>query len=308
LLRRALPVFILAALFATSTGFAATVTESVQSGDWSGVATWGEPSGTDATSSSVIINTGHTVTLGAGKSVDQGDALFDIFGHFVMEAESRYSGANLNLFSIANDDGDWIPGRLTLGSGATVNLTWRAIVTAGFFGTVEMAAGSHISLSAEIGGLAGWQNLVFDGNGQNAANAWISATMITMCPADFLVSYLGEVLDGDAPDYTGPWYNIELNGFGEGTWSLISGISTFTSLSALQQGGGMGTIDMSLLELITLSGDSAANATLGFNENTGTLYVTITASAVPEPAGYAALAGLALLAWVAMRRYRGARR
>jgi hypothetical protein len=33
----------------------------------------------------------------------------------------------------------------------------------------------------------------------------------------------------------------------------------------------------------------------------------LTVSAVPEPAGYAALAGLALLAWTALRRSRGAR-
>jgi hypothetical protein len=68
---------------------------------------------------------------------------------------------------------------------------------------------------------------------------------------------------------------------------------------------------LSLPGLITLSGDSVANAKaeLGMNldEVTGTYTLSVTLSAVPEPAGYATLAGLVLLAWVAMRRSRGVR-
>jgi hypothetical protein len=300
-LRRALPALALAVFFGTSPGFADYYHESVQSGNWSDSATWDSYGIPDATKY-IHINAGHTVTLGEGQSVNQADMGLYVAGHVVMEAESSYSGAIIEVL-YSEVDGEVVPASLTLGSGATVNLTGSDKIPH-FMGMVEMAAGSHISTT----GIVGWQNLVFNNNGQDGANAWISAPMIGMLDLNYILAETG-MAEEEFPDYTGPWYNIELNGFAEGTWSLISGISMLVSPSTEE-----GPVDLSLLELITLSGDSMANAKaelgLGLDEitDTYTLYVTISTAAVPEPAGYAALAGLALLAWVTMRRSRDVRR
>jgi hypothetical protein len=101
-------------------------------------------------------------------------AFVQIFGHFVMEAGSSFSADSFVVASRVNDNNEWSLARVTLGSGATMNNLSAAL----FFGTVEMAAGSHISLSSAEGGLFGWQNLVFDGNGQEGTTAWISTPVI----------------------------------------------------------------------------------------------------------------------------------
>ncbi|MDR1284292.1 MAG: hypothetical protein LBK99_26260 [Opitutaceae bacterium] len=97
------------------------------------------------------------------------------------------------------------------------------------------------------------------------------------------------------------WYGDEmaslwLDNFADGVFTLIhaGSYSGFTQTD---------------LDKIPLRGTSAQYASVSFDETRG-LLLTISGSgstAVPEPAGYAALAGLALLAWVALRRYRGAR-
>ncbi|MDR1283537.1 MAG: hypothetical protein LBK99_22355 [Opitutaceae bacterium] len=301
-----LSAFVLAAFFGTSTGFAGIKVESAQDGSWSNSATWAEPQ--EYLLNFYTINAGHTVTFEANQPEEPTNALILVYGHLVLEAGSSLSTSFLSIANTVNDDNEWSLARLTLGSGATLS----SISVFQFLGTIEMAAGSHISQpSGSItNGIYGWQNLIFDGNGQEGANAWIST------PALAMIS-LAEIADPDTnllPGFTGPWNNIELNGFGEGTWSLISGISTLIDYSTMNEGGedARGTIDLSLLNMITLSGDSVANAKaeLGmvFDEATDTYTLSVTISAVPEPAGYATLAGLALLAWVAMRRYRGVRR
>ncbi|MDR1283717.1 MAG: hypothetical protein LBK99_23295 [Opitutaceae bacterium] len=189
---RMLSVFTLAALFETSTGFAAYEIHSAQSGSWFDPATWRESEYVSGSTPYTQINIKHTVTVEAGQSMVEADGSLNVRGHFIIEAGSSFSAVGIGI-SLVKSDGEIYAGRMTLGSGATVNLLTSEPIALSCTGTVEMAAGSSISMT---GGLLGWQNLVFDGNGQDAANAWISTSALIMFPHPNTVEGFSE--------YTGP--------------------------------------------------------------------------------------------------------
>ncbi|MDR1281367.1 MAG: hypothetical protein LBK99_11170 [Opitutaceae bacterium] len=100
---------------------------------------------------------------------------------------------------------------------------------------------------------------------------------------------------------------INLNGFQAGAWELISGITGDGEWSGAYMGDDEHAYsiyalfeDGSVDHLIDYTGDNALAAT--FYLEGGSLFVSLTA--VPEPATWATLAGLALLAWAALLRRR----
>ncbi|MDR1279355.1 MAG: PEP-CTERM sorting domain-containing protein [Opitutaceae bacterium] len=122
---------------------------------------------------------------------------------------------------------------------------------------------------------------------------------MTLGVGDMLVLGMTTIGDGTTGKVT-----LELNDFAAGAYELVHATAIITITSDAESGEWFDNVTNDTIgDLFYLTGNSAEGAYVFVQDNS--IWVQIVA--IPEPATYAALAGLALLAWVARRRRRGNR-
>jgi hypothetical protein len=203
-----------------------------------------------------------------------------------MQTYANFSVTNnsgLRLINMhADNDGQVITGTLTMtnatlyveGSDSGNKLTMESGGILLTDTTVNIDAGSSLYIHWGTIGLSGNTILNFNGNSESGS----------LGPG-----YLGAGSTLTFTDFTGK-INLNLNNVPDGDYSLLSA----ESFSGITPDG--------LFAAITVTGDSASRAEVYVSEEFDDLRVKI--SSVPEPAAFAAFAGLAILAWALTGRRR----
>ncbi|MDR1280853.1 MAG: hypothetical protein LBK99_08525 [Opitutaceae bacterium] len=172
---------------------------------------------------------------------------------------------------------------LTLNAGASL-----ALATAGTRGELTGTTGHAMFMDGAT--------LVFDGDGATGSTDFITLDADGTLDFTYVTTdgQNGFVLPVPAGGFAG--LAVDASHFGLGEYELIH------ATSILYGDKGAMTAD-NLTDYITLGGsDNAGEAYLFIRDNS--LWLAVTQGGVPEPAAWAALAGVVLLAYAALRRYR----
>ncbi|MDR1279232.1 MAG: formylglycine-generating enzyme family protein [Opitutaceae bacterium] len=243
-------------------------------------------------------NAGGTLRINQGKTVNIWELYGDVGDVYVGYGSTGTGHLILQDGAKLDASGEFFVGNTNAGTTGTITVErgQSTIVSAYNFevhagSTLELEAGATLGITGftttQTGAhINGGATLVFDG-----AEAIAGTTVF--------IDITGGALDLGTLT-TDTKLNVELNNLAAGAYELIH------AAGGIGYSGDTGITAGNIADYITLTGDSAGELNVYIEGNS--LWVGVTV-AVPEPAGYATLAGLALLAWVAwvaMRRSRGA--